>query len=1033
MLVHRIVVVCWISILIPGATSLAETITEDFTTNPTISRGWVDHITDPLDTNLWWTNGYVRSNDISRELEDAFYVPLSQNYTHASALSAKFSINLLQDHIASGENFRVGFFNKDEWFLGGIPDAYDAENTVDAKFSKNGSDPLHKGSLRASCLPDDCDYLTERRESAEQYFSDADGAHYFLLTYTPRMGANGAGLVVVKMYTDNTYVTEVFSAVADLEVGDTLNVNAFGIFTGHMTSNSGAMRPVLDNVEIEMTLVPEPVCGDSLHPIPVGDVTGPEDVPDCIVDVWDLDAITSSWLDCTAPEPESTQITGSIQDDPDPAKTGIQVGMFADAGHGASCVLPAYAPSDYINDMAMDLTTAVGLNIDIALSVGDVLLDSDIGVDSDPSQCAMTYQQFMENMNLPFFQTLGNHDICNYGRFEVGEDWSANPYLLIKHVLNETEINTPTYAVSKNNILFLIVGDKGSNYKLHNTQYEWLEYMTSRYPDQTTVIVTHQGIWGTTPSVRTSGEAEYTWYDNSPWWAAFFNNNPQVKVFVHGHNHEYGWVIQDHISSEKCVLGHGLGQATPHNIGHSIAFIEAPTHHKNQGPHNVNQFLVFDISSAAIEWRLWKHDGGGAGFWSDPGVMVPPSNKNWDTLTSYDPNAEDWYSFPVFLQDGETQIIDSKVFAENITLELIGAEKRELFTNPDLDYYTYYVLLGFVGFTGEDASLSYDDGVMRVAGGPGESIEFPSRYPDLRPWDGGKSGQIKNWFSHGSVPQLVPGAEYEITVTAKASQPAAFTVNVKSTDWTNQNQYEILSSSESTVIDVTVDETLQTYSGTYTAPNDPNVWFITGECTFFSSANYEIHSFSIKRVGTSDVSENYRLRINNQWYESTGDLEKFQYQQFVISPENIADGNGKINFLSDVDGSRSGMARVIYQNPVFVRGGLIKINSFSNGNFDVTVAADVSSDNWKDLPLKLLPLDNEVTFSIDTSGFESAISPNGRVYGFGKSQGVCGDSLHPHPTGDVTGPEGDPDCMVNMLDFAAMSSSWLVCTAPECD
>ena len=586
------------------------------------------------------------------------------------------------------------------------------------------------------------------------------------------------------------------------------------------------------------------------------------------------------------------QINGTLQDDVDPSKPSVQVGIFADAGHGATCALPAYAPSDYLNDMALDLTTAVELDVDMGLSVGDLLFDDDIGVDSDPSQCDMTYQQFMEHMNLPFFQTFGNHDIASYGRY--GADWSANPYKLTRHVLNETEINTATYAVSKNNILFLIIGDKGSNYKLHNTQYEWLEYMTGRYPNQTTVIVSHQGIWGTTLSSRSGGSAEYTWYDNAPWWATFFAANPQVKLFVHGHNHEYSWVLKEQITSEKYVQGHGMGDTAPYNIGHPVAFIEAPTHHKNHGPHSPNQFLVLDFSSAAIQWRLWKHDGGGAGFWNDPNALVQPSIYQWNTATSFDPAAADWYIFPVFMQDGETQIIDSKVFAEDIRLELIGAEKRELFTNPELDHFTDFAGLGFVGFTGEDPSrsLNFDDGVMRVAGP--RTIEYPSRYPDDRMWDGGKSGQMKNWFFHGSVPQMVPGAQYQITVTAKASSPAALRISASATDWANQNQYDILATSDATVIDAAVDQTLRTYTGTYTAPDDPNVWFITGACEFVDAVNYEIHSFSIKRVGTSDVSESYRLKVNDQWYAATGTLGKYQYQQFAVAPAQVAAADGKI-------------------------------------------------------------------------------------------------------------------------------------------
>ena len=277
--------------------ALGEVITEDFSDDPNV-RGWVDHI--EADNNLYYGGGYVRSDNISREVEDAFYVPLSQNYTEDTALSAKFSINLIQDHIASQEIFRVGFFNKDEWFDDTAnPDTYDAENTVDAAFQKLGTDPNYKGSLRATCLPDGSDYLFERVESVQANI-EAAGTQYFLLTYTPGTGANSAGQVAVSLYPDNTYGTATWTATADLEIGDTFNINAFGIFTGHLTSNTGAMQPVLDNVEIIMTAV-EPVCGDSYHPRPAGDITGPEGVPDCIVDMLDFAAMSGSWFECTDP------------------------------------------------------------------------------------------------------------------------------------------------------------------------------------------------------------------------------------------------------------------------------------------------------------------------------------------------------------------------------------------------------------------------------------------------------------------------------------------------------------------------------------------------------------------------------------------------------------------------------------------------------------------------------------------------------------------------------------------------------------
>jgi len=285
-----------------------ETITEDFTTDPSLDpNSWVDHIPGPndFDVNLWWTNGYVRSNNIARHVEDGYYLPLSLHYNQDSSLRAKFRIFFIQDHIQSFEVFRVGFFNKDEWFDNPDPDnPYDAENTVDATFQQAGTHADAKGSLRATCLPDDCDPDTERRESDPEKFLEVVGGQYFHLIYTAGAGANSAGQVVVDWYgNDSTYTTLVDSVAADLEVGDTFNVNSFGIFTGHMTDypDTGATQPALDDVEITIS-GGYAVCGDSLHPYPAGDITGPEGDPDCRVDMLDFAVIGSSWLECTAPE-----------------------------------------------------------------------------------------------------------------------------------------------------------------------------------------------------------------------------------------------------------------------------------------------------------------------------------------------------------------------------------------------------------------------------------------------------------------------------------------------------------------------------------------------------------------------------------------------------------------------------------------------------------------------------------------------------------------------------------------------------------
>jgi hypothetical protein len=41
---------------------------------------------------------------------------------------------------------------------------------------------------------------------------------------------------------------------------------------------------------------------------------------------------------------------------------------------------------------------------------------------------------------------------------------------------------------------------------------------------------------------------------------------------------------------------------------------------------------------------------------------------------------------------------------------------------------------------------------------------------------------------------------------------------------------------------------------------------------------------------------------------------------------------------------------------------------------------------------------------------------------------TCGDACRPYPTGDLS-----QDCVVDLLDFAAIANDWMDCTDPSCD
>ena len=53
----------------------------------------------------------------------------------------------------------------------------------------------------------------------------------------------------------------------------------------------------LPDIGVQITILPEPLCGDPLHPYPVGDLNF-----DCYVDLRDIALLTLHWLECNAPE-----------------------------------------------------------------------------------------------------------------------------------------------------------------------------------------------------------------------------------------------------------------------------------------------------------------------------------------------------------------------------------------------------------------------------------------------------------------------------------------------------------------------------------------------------------------------------------------------------------------------------------------------------------------------------------------------------------------------------------------------------------
>jgi hypothetical protein len=610
--------------------------------------------------------------------------------------------------------------------------------------------------------------------------------------------------------------------------------------------------------------------------------------------------------------------------------------------------------SPYLEEMAKDVMNKIP-EVEFGMGLGDAVHDKTryIGEWKDG---------FYRYLNLPYYLSPGDHDIVNYQQYD--SNISPFPYKTLKTFLEEAEITTPTYAMLRSNILFLVIGDKGPIEKIHETQKEWIEYMVSSYPDKTTLLVSHAPVRGTTGG---SNRHDWGWRHDEMWWWNLFRANPQIKAYLNGDGHYMSYLVDDNNDHEGY-------DGTNGSWGHEMAFIEPP--HPGffmRGSHNINQFAVITLTEETLSTRAWRNEGDGGG-WADE------FNHTWKIPggTSYDETAEDWYSFPVFLQDGEQQVLPNDIIpSQNVKLQLVGMRSYSLFNNPEIiagHTSDYEKVSGF----GNDNEVTFSrEGYMEIKGP--QTITFPDKDSYRNKEKGGKSGQIKNYLFHGSTPQAIPGATYRITLTGQTiTGKGNIAVQMSTSDWSSGNQYTKLEESEQTLLEAKMDEESQTYSATYQVPDDKRVWFLQGAINCKDNAGYRISSFKIKRVGNGYSTQNFHLQLGEKWYKLKGKLDENQSQTFLVNPVDLTNASGNLHFRARIGGSRVGMARMIFHEPfLYGRNARFRINSCSGNRVNITLTDMLSryTGTFKILPFS----ENSEGFSLTTGKVHT--SESGKKYG----------------------------------------------------
>ena len=346
--------------------------------------------------------------------------------------------------------------------------------------------------------------------------------------------------------------------------------------------------------------------------------------------------------------------------------------------------------------------------------------------------------------------------------------------------------------------------------------------------------------------------------------------------------------------------------------------------------------VIYTISSTCVTSKAWENNGAG-GHW------IAGFDMTWKVPTTYDANAEDWYSFPVLIQDGETQLTDMKVLSSNITLQLVGTGPVELFYDPHMETKGSHVNENILGFD--------DDPTSKVtANTPGMTVHGPwtPTFPPKHRWDkychDGHGGQPYHYFSVGTSPAAAPGGSYTFTMTAKSnSGKGKVNLSVSCSDWGTKSQYSTLAGSSSVVFSHEFGKEYETVTGTYTAPKDENAWFIQGSLEFADATDYDVSYFSIKRTQTSDTTEDFRMLLSGKSYEVAGKLGRFETKNFSINPVDLSDRDGVIKFNASIKGNHYGMANLIYHAPLLMgRNARYKVNGVQGNNYDITLTARLS-------------------------------------------------------------------------------------------
>ncbi len=570
-------------------------------------------------------------------------------------------------------------------------------------------------------------------------------------------------------------------------------------------------------------------------------------------------------------------------------------------------------------------------NIEFGVNIGDfVHFGSRKGYE-------MGMKDSYNHMFLPWMFVFGNHDTADYktgtGRkifpspdnfphiqkkdklglrnsvlkplkSKASTDLYDKPYDAIKVGKAETGVMQRNYAFKWDNVLFLVICDKGSTMLLTEGQRQWLNYMTEQYPDTTTITMSHQSLPGETYNYY------YRYFNDIKWWESFIENNSQLVLHINGHNHKF-----------KHYKYHGLDAV---DVGISNS--------------SNDESVYFKIVENKIQVSVWSESNNS---WSNPSLF----EKKFDTGITNE--GLEWYSVSKRIQDDQDFSQNNKILAENYELQLIGSGPGLVGLNNEMEYWgASKISRDWIGYEEGLEITKVDNPWINKP-----NLTFPTELgkkmidflSDKKPSEKGHNfvkfdgvrtfststvpgGMYQGWLGldwyskwvdgkvpDSTTPRAISGESYKLRVRMKADSNVENAMDI-SVKVLGENLEKVVMKKTKIFDGLDLSDSYQWYESEFTVPENEKAWIIkTIWGSRKSGKDCYLDEWSMTRTGATSSSENFTVTLNGKVFSSPESLSLNESQNYSLNPELV---KNELEFSPEIGGSKTGIVRMVYKDPV---------------------------------------------------------------------------------------------------------------------